>query len=200
MKNILLAAVGTALLLQTTSCINTEREAGNAKIGQKTYTPTPEDARTRVTDRSILRTVNATHYFTNTKSKDNFILQLRGTKVVSSQAQFVILSSTGDTIRKETMPASTLLDEQALEDPRAATVRDKEIAILKGMNAFFSEDRFTKPAVPRKAVAPADVDAQAWSLVQADTKAIGFDYKTAGGKERRIAYAKKLQKAVVVAN
>jgi len=184
-------------LLQMTSCITTEREVGSAKTGQKVYNPTPGN---RITSRSILNKVNAQHYFTNSKAKDQFVLVLQGSKIVNAQARFIILTSGGDTIRKETIPATALLKASDLDDPQAATVRDKEIAILKSMNNFFREDRFMQPAVPRAAVAPANVDPKAWSAVRADTKAIGFDYVAATGKERRIAYAKALQKAIIVAD
>ncbi|MBC6698738.1 hypothetical protein [Hymenobacter sp. BT190] len=198
MKKILLAAACTGMLLQTTSCINTEKEMGNSRNPDRPFTPTPEGTRSRVNERTVLRTVNATHYFSNTKTKDNFVLQLQGTKILNAQANLIIISSTGDTLRKESMPATALLDEREMDDPQSATVRDKEIAILQGMNAFFREDRFTQPAVARTATQPADVDPAAWQAVKADTKAYGFDY-IANGKERRLAYAKKLQKAVIVA-
>ena len=196
MKKLFLSLAFVALL-QMTSCITTEREVGNAKTGQKVFNPTPGN---RITSRSILNKVNAQHYFTNTKAKDQFVLLLQGSKIVNAQARFIILTSAGDTIRKETIPATALFKASDLDDPQAATIRDKEIAILKGMNGFFREDRFTQPAIPRSAVVPGNVDAKAWSAVRADTKAVGFDYIAAGGKERRIAYAKTLQKAVIIAD
>jgi hypothetical protein len=197
MKKLVLPAAFAALLLQTTSCINTEREVGTSQNADKVYTP--PTASNRVSSRTVLNTVKASHYFSNTKTKDNFILLLQGPKILNAQAKFIIVNSAGDTLRKEVMPASALLDERELEDPQAATVRDKEIAILKGMNSFFREDRFTQPAVSKTAAQPAEIDPQAWSAVKEDTKAVGFDYTTVGGKERRIAYAKKLQKAVIIA-
>jgi hypothetical protein len=198
MKKILLAAACTGILLQTTSCLNTEKEMGTSRNPDRPFTPTPEGARGRVNERTVLRTVNAAHYFSNTKTKDNFVLQLQGTKILNAQAHLIIVSSTGDTLRKESMPATALLDQREMDDPQSATVRDKEIAILQGMNAFFREDRFTQPAVARAAAQPAEVDAEGWQAVKADNKAYGFDY-IANGKERRLAYAKKLQKAVIVA-
>jgi hypothetical protein len=199
MKRKLLVAACFGLLLQATSCINTERETVTSRNNDRPYTPVPEGARGRVNERTILRTVNSTHYFSNNKTKDNFVLQLQGTKILNSQARLIILSSTGDTLRKELMPATALVDERMIEDPRAATARDKEIAILQGMNTFFREDKFTQPAIPRSARQPSDIDAQAWQAIREDNKAVGFDYVTSGGKERRIAYAKKLRKAVIVA-
>jgi hypothetical protein len=199
MKKYILPVACVVLLGQATSCINTEREVGTSKNAQKVFTPSPEGSRSRLSERSVLRTVNASHYFSNTKTKDNFILQLRGTKIATAQANFIILSSKGDTLRKEVLPASALINERDLADPQAATTRDKEIAILQGMNSFFRDDRFVQPAIPKASVQPQNVDVMSWSSVKEDNKAVGFDYIGAGGRERRLAYSKKLSKAVVVA-
>ncbi|UYZ64236.1 hypothetical protein [Hymenobacter weizhouensis] len=199
MRKIVLPAAGLLLALHTTSCINTEREVGTSRNSQQVFTPTPEGARARLTERTVLRTVNATHAFSNPRTKDRFVLQLRGPKIATSQAHFFIISSTGDTLRKEAMPAIALINERDLDDPRAATVRDKEIAILQGMNNFFREERFVQPAVPRSAVQPENVDAQSWTSVKEDNRAVGFDYPAADGRERRLAFSRKLGRAVVIA-
>ncbi|MBC6990103.1 MULTISPECIES: hypothetical protein [Hymenobacter] len=197
MKKLLLLA-SFATLLQTTSCINTEREMGTAKSPQ-VFTPTPEAQRSRLNSRSVLNAVRTTHYFSNTKAKDNFVLLLQGPKIATAQARFLILSSKGDTLRNEVIPATALMSDSDLGDAPATTVRDKELAILKAMNSFFKEDRFVQPAVARSAAQPAEIDPQAWASVKEDSKAVGFDYISNNGRERRIAYAKKLQKAVVIA-
>ena len=101
MKKLVFPVACALLLVYTSSCINTEREVGTSKNAQKIFTPAPEGSRGRVSERTVLRTVNTTHYFSNTKTKDNFILQLRGPKIATAQANFIILSSTGDTLRKE---------------------------------------------------------------------------------------------------
>lgn len=192
-----LAAAGVVLVLAS-SCLNTEQEVGTSRDPNR-YAPTPEGARARLTERSVLRTVTASRTFSSPKAKDTFILQLRGPKILNAQAHFIIVSGTGDTLRKEVLPARALLDERLMADPQTATVRAQEIAILQGMNAFFREDKFTKPAVPRALPQPEDVDAQAWQAVKEDARAVGFDYVTADGRERRLAFAKKLGKAVIVA-
>ncbi|RSK24067.1 hypothetical protein [Hymenobacter metallilatus] len=199
MKKLVLSAVGALSMLQLSSCINTEREVGTSKNADRVFTPTPEANRGRVSERTVLRTVNAAHNFSTTKSKDNFVLQLRGPKIATAQAYFIIISPTGDTLRKEVMPATALINERDLDDPQAATVRDKEIAILQGMNSFFRDDRFVQPAVPRTATQPENVDAQSWTSVKEDARAVGFDYPAADGRERRLAYSKKLGRAVVIA-
>jgi len=199
MKKLVLPTAGAFFLLQLSSCINTEREVGTSKNNDRVFTPTPEANRGRVSERTVLRTVNAAHSFSNPKTKDKFVLQLRGTKIATSQAYFIIVGPTGDTLRKEMMPSTALINERNLDDPQAATVRDKEIAILQGMNSFFSEDRFVQPAVARTATQPENVDAQTWTSVKEDARAVGFDYPAADGRERRLAYSRKLGRAVVVA-
>ncbi|WP_303311408.1 hypothetical protein [Hymenobacter sp. BT730] len=198
MKKLFLPVVFAALLVQS-SCITTERESATSKNPDRVFTPTPEGQRARLTPKSVLNSVRTTHQFSDPKSKDIFILLLQGTKILNSQARFLIISSKGDTLRNEVMPALALLDERELEDPQAATVRDKEIGILKGMNNFFKDDRFTSPAIPRSMTEAAVSDQEAWQAVREDNKSVGFDYVTAGRKERRIAFSRKLNKAVIVA-
>lgn len=198
MKKLLLPA-GAFFLLQLSSCINTEREVGNSKNTDRVFTPTPEANRGRVSERTVLRTVNMTRNFSNPRAKDKFVLQLRGTKIANSQAYFIIVNAAGDTLRKEMIPATALINNRDLDDPQAATMRDKEIAILQGMNGFFRDDRFVQPAVPRAAIRPENVDAQTWTSVKEDSRAVGFDYPAADGRERRLAYSKKLGRAVVIA-
>lgn len=199
MKKLLTPVIGVLCLLQLSSCLNTEREVGTSRNTDRQFTPPSEGNRGRVNERTVLRTINATHNFSSTKAKDTFVLQLRGPKIETSRAYFVILSSTGDTLRQEVMPATALIRDQDMTDGQTATVRDREIAILQGMNSFFRDDRFVQPAVPKTAVQPDNVDARSWSSVKADTRAVGFDYPSADGRERRVAYSKELSRAVVIA-
>ncbi|MCR5886262.1 hypothetical protein LRS06_00440 [Hymenobacter sp. J193] len=198
MKKLLLP-VSFGFLLMQASCITTERESATSKNADRVFTPTPEGQRARLTPTSVLNAVRTTHEFSDPKSKDQFVLLLQGTKIINSQARFLIINSQGDTLRNEVMPATALLDERELEAPQAATVRDKEIAILKSMNGFFQADKFTSPAVPRSMQTATVADQEAWQAVRDDNRSVGFDYTTSDGRERRIAYARKLNKAVVVA-
>ena len=77
-------------------------------------------------------------------------------------------------------------------------MRAQEIAILEGMNSFFADGRFSQPAVPNGAEQPAEVDTKTWAALREDASTVGFDYVGAGGSERRMAYARKLGKAVVI--
>ena len=84
------------------------------------------------------------------------------------------------------MPATALIDDRTLRDNQSASVRDREISILRGMNAFFSADHFVQPAVPAAATQPAEVSTQAWASLRSDPRAVGFDYPSNG--ETRLIY------------
>jgi hypothetical protein len=201
MKRLFLPLAVLALLVQA-SCVTTDREMGASENSDKVFTPRPEAQRSRLNSRSVLRTVQTQHTFSDTRNKDNFVLLLQGPKILDANARFLIISAKGDTLRNEVMPAKSLIDERALQtDPQAASVRARELAILQGMNRFFAPDKFTSPAVPRSiTAAPEGSDPEGWEAVRTDNRAVGFDYIDASGREKRIAYARKLNKAVVVAD
>lgn len=191
-RSVVLAA---ALSLALASCVSTEREVSTSTVDPRaTYTPPVAGDRTRVNSKTVLNTVSATHAFSNPDTQDNFVLQLRGPRVLTAQAHLIVTSSTGDTLRHEVMPARALLNEAT----QASSVREQEIAILQGMNAFFAPAHFTQPAIPAGAEQPAEVDAKSWSTLRADPSTVGFDYTGAGGSERRMAYDRKQRKTVVI--
>jgi hypothetical protein len=192
-------ALAAGLALQLASCVSTEREVSTSTVDPRTtYTPPPAGSRARVSNKTVLNSVSTNHTFSNPDTQDRFVLELRGPRVLTAQAHLIVLGSTGDTLRHEVMPAMALLSETALNDPQSASVRDKEIAILQGMNNFFADSHFMQPAVPAGTEQPAEVDTKTWSALREDPAAVGFDFPAAGGSERRLTYVHKLHKAVVI--
>jgi hypothetical protein len=192
-------ALFASLSCQLASCVSTEREVSGSTVDPRaTYKPPVAGDRTRVSSKTVLNTVSRTHAFSDPQTKDNFILQLRGTRVLTGQVHFIVTSSTGDTLRHEVLPARALLSQKALSDPQSSSIREKEIAILQGMNNFFADGRFSQPAVPADAQQPAELDSKTWSALREDPSIVGFDYVGADGGEQRMAYVRKLRKAVVI--
>jgi len=198
-KIYLLALLAAAFSLQLTSCVSTEREvSASTKDPRATYTPPLAGNRTRINGKTVLNTVRATHSFSDLDSNDNFVLELRGERVLTALAYFIVTNNMGDTIRHEVMPARALLAHADASMARSSSVRDQEIAILQGMNSFFTPSHFTQPAVPTGAAQPAEIDTKTWTTLRDDPTAVGFDYTGAGGAERRMAYSQKLGKAIVI--
>ena len=197
MKTLFRRLALVALLPAAFSCATTEREAANTnKDPRTTYVPPAPGVRNHLNSQTVLNTVRTTHAFSNPRTRDNFTLQLRGTRVLTGQAHLIVTSPAGDTLRHEVMPARALLSDQA--DARPSTTRDQEIAILRGMNTFFAASHFSQPAVPAKEEQPAEVDAAVWQALRADPAAVAFDFPGPDGSERRLTYVRKLRKAVVL--
>jgi hypothetical protein len=199
MKTSIITVLAVAGLLQLgTSCVNSERElAASTKDPRSLYVP-PTGAGRRVSGTTILNTVRASHTFSDPKTKDNFLLQLRGPRILTSRLHLIVLTTKGDTLRHEVMPARTLLQGTEAQTSKLSTVRDQEITILRRMNGFFSEDHFLNPAIPSSAAKPAGLDAKAWDTLRADKTAISFEYPSAAGSEHRLAYSRQLGRAVVL--
>jgi len=191
-----LAAVAT-VLFTAASCVSTEREVATAGRSPRTEFTPPVGRGERVSGATVLNTVSATHLFSDPKKPDTFVLQMRGPRVLASRLHLVVLNSQGDTLRHEVLPASVLLTDRTLKDNQSASVREREINVLRNMNAFFSNSHFVQPAVPATATRPAALDAQAWAALRNDATAVGFDYPTVGA-EKRLAYSRQLGQVVVL--
>jgi hypothetical protein len=199
MKTSIITILAVAGLLQLgTSCVNSEHElAASTKDPRSLYVP-PTGAGRRVSGTTILNTVRASHSFSDPKTKDNFLLQLRGPRILTSRLHLIVLTTKGDTLRHEVMPARALLQGSEAQGSRAMTVRDQEITILRRMNSFFSEDHFAALTVPSSAPKPAGLDAKAWATLLADPNAISFEYPGAAGNDHHLAYSRQLGRAVVL--
>lgn len=194
-----LVLLATGLTLQLASCVSTEHEVSGSTVDPRTtYTPPAIGDRTRIGNKTVLNTVRAMHAFSDPNTQDNFVLQLRGPRILSAQAHLIVLNSKGDTLRHEVLPAHALLNQKELSDPQSASVREKEIAILQGMNSFFAAGHFSQPAVPSGAEQPAELDTKTWVALREDPTAVGFDFSGGGGAERRMTYVRKLGKAIVI--
>jgi hypothetical protein len=191
-----LLPVATTLLLAT-SCVNTERERATSSRDPRTEFTPPRPRGERVGAATVLNTVRATHPFSDPKNPDKFVLELRGPRILTGRVHLFVLSSQGDTLRHEVLPATSLIDDPTLRNNQSASVRDKEISILRGMNAFFSPSHFVQPAVPATTPQPAEIDTQAWTSLRNDPRAVGFDYPTSTG-ETRLAYSRQLGKVLVI--
>ena len=173
--------LATAALLTLTACLNTERETATAAKGPRTEFTPPRGRGERVSGATVLHTVRVAHVFSSPSAPDTFVLQLRGPRVLSSRAYFSVLNSRGDTLHREVLPASVLLTDPTLRNNESASVRDREINILRGMNTFFSASHFEQPAVSAGSDAPA----------------VSFDYPGPIASQR-LVYSRQTGRAVVV--
>ncbi|RZK49109.1 MAG: hypothetical protein EOO59_16520 [Hymenobacter sp.] len=194
--SMLLALAGLVQL--STSCVNTERETATSTRDPRSQYIPPTGTGRRVSGATVLNTVRASHSFSDPKTKDNFLLQLRGPRILTSRLHLIVTTAKGDTLCHEAMAARALLQSLEAQDSKLTTVHDQEIFVLSRMNTFFREDHFTQPAVAAGTTQPAGLPAQAWASLRADPAAVGFDYPGTGGTEQRLAYSRQLGRAVVI--
>jgi hypothetical protein len=195
LSTFLLAA---GLLQLNASCVRTEQEKeSTTKDPRSIYVP-PTGAGHRISSSTVLNTVRTTHSFSDPKTKDNFQLQMRGPRILSSRLHLIVTTAKGDTLRHEVLPAKALLASSDERDSKLTTVRGQEIAVLHNMNTFFTEDHFSRPAVPSTATQPAELTEQDWASLRTDPSGVGFEYPSASGMEKRLAYSRKLGRAIVL--
>jgi len=187
-----------AALLSLGACVNAERETAPSAADQRGQFRPPTGRGQRVGGATVLNTVRATHVFSNPQQPDVFTLQLRGPRVLTSQLHLIITTSQGDTLRHEVLPTRVLLDDPTLRDNASASVRDQEISVLRGMNAFFSASHFVQPAVAAATPAPAAVDAQTWASLRRDPTTVGFEFPGASGAPQRLVYSPQLQRTLLL--
>lgn len=181
-----------AALLLTASCVSTERETTTPSRDARAEFRPPTGKGQRVSGTTVLNAVQATHAFSAPGAADRFVLQLRGPRVLTGKLHLAVLSSRGDTLYREVLPA------RVLQDPAALTVRDQEISVLRGMNNFFSPSHFSA-TVPDAPARPASLSAADWATLRADAQATSFAYPAAGGAQHHLVYSPKLGRAVLLA-
>ena len=181
-----------AALLFSASCVSTEREPTTPTRDARAEFRPPTGKGQRVSGATVLNAVQATHAFTAPGAADHFVLQLRGPRVLTGKLHLAVLSSRGDTLYREVLPA------RVLQDPAALTVRDQEISVLRGMNNFFNPGRFST-AVPATQAPPPSLSAADWTTLRADAQATSFDYPAANGAQHHLVYSPKLKRAVLLA-
>ena len=93
------------------------------------------------------------------------------------------------------MASSTKDPRSTYVPPTGAGHRISNATVLNTVRASHS---FSLPAVPSSASPPAGLDAQDWASLRTDPAAVGFDYPNATGSEQRLAYSRKLGRAVVL--
>lgn len=139
------------------------------------------------------------HFFSNSAAPDVFQLKVQGDDLLAAEITFTIMNSSGDVLYREIFPANALIG-YAL-NWETATTAEKEAVIRTRINAFFSEDRFEKPAIKAGDQFDAEYsDQQAWEEIKSDPSAIGFIYYLEGEDIRHIAFSKRTRKVVMYFN
>jgi len=140
------------------------------------------------------------HAFSSAVSKDTFRIKAVGSTLLKAKIIFTISSGSGTEIYSATFKAVDLINE-GLPKGIAASGKDQERYILKRIREFFNEKNFSQPAIRDNEEFDDDYSIQdIWMDIKSDKTAIGFNYLIGEEDNRKIAYSKKLKKAVLYFN
>lgn len=197
--------IGTSLTLS--SCgDNTSKKEKNESIAtdQKTN-PKEKEAEKKsgaVNEKSGLLIENKVfHTFSDPSKKDEFRIIITGKSLLKGTVLFTITNSEGKNLLKEEFDANYLLGYDFTGN--IDSQKETDAFIQKRIREFFSEDRFSVPAIEKDVVFEDQsyyIDKETWEEVKANKQAVGFYYLLGSEDGRHIAFSKKKGKVVMFYN
>lgn len=159
----------------------------------------------RAEDTLLLHAVHAEHAFSSPTTKDKFLIELTGEDILEGAVDLVILSSQNDTIHHEQFRAADLEASLVYEmQTPQATSQERKDFVIRRMDAFFGEDRFSqflslgRTYDPEPAqYYPGYVDPETWQELKTNQHAIGFHYLLGKEENKFIAYSNRKKQAVL---
>ncbi len=141
------------------------------------------------------------HAFSNPAKKDEFRIVITGKSLLKGKALLTVTSSDGKSLVKEAFDANYLLGYDFTGNINSK--KETDAFITKRIKEFFSEDRFSVPAIEEDVVFEDQsyyIDKETWEEVKANKQAIGFYYLLGAEDGRHIAFSKKKGKVVMFYN
>ncbi|WP_343747500.1 hypothetical protein [Fluviicola sp.] len=198
MKNRQIA--GVILLTITVSACQNNQTPKDPKPEAAYLEKTPETE--QITAGSDYLIENKTsHSFSDPAKKDAFFIGIKGKNLLDGKVVFTITSAEGKQLLKEEFDADYLLGYDFTGDIKSQ--KDTDAFIKKRMQSFFSEDKFSTPAIENDVVFEDQsyyIDKETWEGIKSDKQAIGFYYLLGSEDGRHIAFSKKKGKVVMYYN
>lgn len=201
--NFLLIAFLIGVFVIATSCGESTRE----KAIKSTETDAPE------TDEAVKEEKNSTekseylienkvlHVFSDPAKKDEFRIVVTGKSLLKGKVLFTITNPEGKSLLKEEFETNFLLGYDFTGNINSK--KETDAFITKRINEFFSEDRFSVPAIKNDEVFEDQsyyIDKETWEEVKANKQSVGFYYLLGAEDGRHIAFSKKKGKVVMYYN
>lgn len=195
---LLLLLTGSSLLLP--SCGENPSRKESKEVSTDKETEEPQES--VVTEKSGFLIENKVlHAFSNPSKKDEFRIVITGKSLLEGKVVFTITNSEGKNLLKEEFDANYLLGYDFTGN--IDSKKETDAFIQKRIREFFSEDRFSVPAIEEDVVFEDQsyyIDKETWEEVKANQQAIGFYYLLGSEDGRHIAFSKKKGKAVMFYN
>lgn len=141
------------------------------------------------------------HAFSDPARKDEFRIVITGESLLKGKALLTITNPEGKNLLREEFDANFLLGYDFTGNINSK--KETDAFITKRIKEFFSEDRFSVPAIKDDEIFEDQsyyIDKETWEEIKADKQAIGFYYLLGAEDGRHVAYSKKKGKVVMVYN
>jgi hypothetical protein len=198
----LLLLTGTLFLIYSCGDAVSKKESREipAEKGMK-ETGEPKESSSATKRSDFLIENKVLHAFSDPSKKDEFRIAISGKSLLKGKVLFTITNSEGKNLLREEFDANYLLGYDFTGNINSK--KETDAFIQKRIREFFSEDRFSTPAIEEDEVFEDQsyyIDKETWEEVKANKQAIGFYYLLGAEDGRHIAFSSKKGKVVMVYN
>lgn len=201
-KSYSLYAIGLiTALLTITSCGESTREEAKRSAETEPKTEAQMEAEEALEKSEYLLENKVFHTFSNPATKDEFRIVVTGENLLKGKVLFTITSSEGKNLLKEEFDANFLLGYDFTGNINSK--KDTDAFITKRIKEFFSEDKFSSPALKDEELYEDQsyyIDKEIWDEIKANKQSIGFYYLLGKEDGRHVAFSKKKGRAVMYYN
>ncbi len=193
-----ITVIGVTLLFA--SCGESTREKA-LKSAESAAPKTEEEVKAESSPEKSLIENKVLHSFSDPAKKDEFRIVITGKSLLKGKVLFTITNPEGKNLMKEEFEANFLLGYDFTGNINSK--KETDVFITKRINEFFSEDRFSVPAIREDEIFEDQsyyIDKETWDEIKANKQAIGFYYLLGAEDGRHIAFSKKKGKVVMVYN
>lgn len=200
-KSSFILLIGTTLFLQS-SCSNSTREQAKKSAGSADKTEEPVEPEDSKEKSEYLIENKVQHVFSDRAKKDEFRIVVTGKSLSKGKVSFTITNSEGKVLLKEEFEADYLFGYEF--EGNINSQKETDAFITKRIQAFFSKDKFSVPAIAPDVVFEEDqsyyIDRETWQEIKSDKQAVGFYYLLGKEDGRHLAFSKKKGKVVMYYN
>lgn len=173
--------------------VSTEKENNETEEPNESVDPTEKS--------NFLIENKIMHAFSNPSKKDEFRIVIKGKSLLNGKVILTITSSEGKNLVTEEFDANYLLGYDFTGNINSK--KETDAFIQKRIREFFSEDRFSTPAIEDDITFEDQsyyIDKETWEEIKADKQSIGFYYLLGAEDGRHIAFSRKKGKVVMFYN
>jgi hypothetical protein len=192
-QSFLVLLVGVSII----SCGESTREEAvkSVETEPKTEAEKPVEKSEYLIENKVL------HTFSDPAKKDEFRIVVTGESLLKGKVLFTITNPEGKNLLKEEFEADFLLGYDFTGNINSQ--KDTDAFITKRIKEFFSEDKFSSPALKDEELYEDQsyyIDQETWDEVKANKRSVGFYYLLGKEDGRHVAFSKKKGRAVMYYN